>query len=184
LQHRNKANKLLETSNLSLHLGCGEVYLPGWVNIDANPRVVADVICDFQSIGTKYDAGSVSKIKMVHSISYLRLWEAQVFFKTCYRLLHTGGKFILEFPDIAKCAKIIVEHDGSDYTQYLESVRAFYAFDMEQIKCKKLYQPYAFGWSAEHIRQELLNAGFSIIDIKDGTTHGRPWRDTNVEATK
>jgi hypothetical protein len=99
-------------------------------------------------------------------------------------LLRLDGTLILEFPDIAKCAGIVTETEGKNTGQYMEAVRAFYAFDMEQIKHKDLYQPYAFGWSAEHIKEELLNMGFSKIDVKDGTEHGRPWRDTRVEATK
>lgn len=169
---------------LKLHLGCGYTYLQGWVNIDISANSVADVVCDFKYLNKLYINNSVSVIKIIHSISYLRLWETRDFFKMCFDLLKKDGCLILEFPDIVKCAKIIIENDGLDTIQYIEGIRGFYAFDLDEIEKKKKYIPYAFGWSANHIEQELIKIGFSNIKISDGNEHYREWRDTRVEATK
>ena len=120
---------------------------------------------------------------MIHSISYLNLWEANKFFNDAYDLLNIGGVLELEFPDIQKCSKIIVE--SSDDSYYIEAVRAIYAFDLDQIKNKEIYRPYAFGWSGLYMKNVLLEIGFSQIDILEPETHEkRNWRDTRIIAVK
>lgn len=171
-------------SPLRLHLGCGSDYLDGWLNIDVTEKSKADVIMDFKNIKGNFESNSVSEVLMVHSISYLRLWEARDFFSDIYSLLKTGGRFALEFPDIVKCSKVVLENEN-EIEKYLEGVRAFYAFDMGQIKRKDKYHPYAFGWSAWHISFELKRIGFTKISIMEPQTHGPLlWRDTRIEAIK
>jgi hypothetical protein len=91
----------------------------------------------------------------------------------------------MEFPDIVKCSKVIVKNDAEDLDQYIEGVRGIYAFDMDQIKKKAHFTPYAFGWSAPHLKNVLLETGFTTVRSEDPLTHGaRIWRDTRIIATK
>jgi len=166
-----------------LHLGCGSIYLKNYVNIDVSTDSVADVVSDFRDIFKLYPSNSVSEILLVHSISYLRLWEALDLFKDCFMLLKEGGQLILEFPDIEKCAYSIIE-SKNDYPKYIEAVRGIYAFDLGQIKRKESFVSYAFGWSSWHIREELSKIGYKNIICTDGDFHKHKWRDTHVEATK
>jgi len=172
------------TEPLKLHLGCGTVYLQDYVNIDVSSDSVADVISDFQNIYKLYPTNSVSEIILVHSISYLRLWEARDFFKECHQLIKEGGQLILEFPDIEKCASLLIK-SKNDYPNYIEAVRGIYAFDLGQIKKKESFYTYRFGWSAWHIKEELDKIGFSKIELLNPETHDKQlWRDTRIEATK
>jgi len=167
-----------------VNLGCGQQYLEGWVNVDSNPGVTTDLACDFRELPQYFPPGSLAVIQMIHSISYLRYWEAQDFFRGVHTLLQPKGCLILEFPDIEKCARRIRFCHG-ELGPYLEAVRAIYAFDLDQIRCRESYIPYHFGWSAWHINEELRQAGFSRIRIRQPQTHGpRFWRDTRVEAIK
>jgi len=172
------------TNPLKLHLGCGTIYLKDYVNIDVSTDSVADIVCDFRDIFKLYPINSVSEILMVHSISYLRLWEARDFLKDCFQLLKEGGCLTLEFPDLEKCASLLLQ-SNTDYTNYIEAVRGIYAFDLGQINRKEHFYTYAFGWSAWHIKKELSEIGFSFIDIESPKTHeNRIWRDTRVVAVK
>lgn len=168
---------------LKLHLGCGTVYMKDFVNIDVSSDSVADKVSDFRNIYKLYPSESVSEILMVHSISYLRFWEALDFFRDCYQLLKEGGILILEFPDIEKCATKIIQ-SKNDYPNYIEAVRGFYAFDLEQIQRKENFHTYAFGWSSWHIKEELKKIGFTKVVCTQGILHNHIWRDTHVEATK
>ena len=169
---------------LKLHLGCGSLYHKDYVNIDISSDSVADIISDFQGIYKLYQKNSVSEILMIHSISYLRLWEEIDFFKECHSLLNEGGELILEFPDIEKCSSSLIK-SKNDYPNYIESIRGIYAFDMEQIQKKESFYTYRFGWSSWHIEKELKDIGFSVVKIEDPQTHGkRIWRDTRVIAVK
>ena len=183
IYYRHLKKKRSVTEPLKLHLGCGSVYLKNYVNIDVSSDSVADVVSDFRDIYKLYPSNSVSEILLVHSISYLRLWEALDFFDVCFHLLKEGGQLVLEFPDIEKCASSIVG-SKDDYAGYIEAVRGIYAFDLEQIKRKEKFFTYAFGWSAWHMRQELLKAGFKNVVCTDGGMHEHKWRDTRAEATK
>jgi hypothetical protein len=176
--------KISQVHPIRLHLGCGTNNLDGWINIDVTDNSLADVVMDFKNIKGVFQPQSVREILMVHSISYLRLWEARDFFADTFSLLEPTGRLVLEFPDVVKCATAITRKE-IPVEEYLEAVRAFYAFDLDEIRQKKPYTPYAFGWSAWHISQELKNVGFSDVAIKDPDTHNRRiWRDTRIEAIK
>lgn len=167
-----------------LHLGCGGDYWPGYVNIDLSPNGVCDLQMDFTKIGDIYPSNSVTEVALIHSLSYLRLWQARDLFADLYRILEPGGVVVIELPDLGKCARKALECKTSK-AEYLEAVRGLYAFDMEQIKGKEMFTPYAFGWSGWHLEQELSEAGFCHIIVTDPKTHEqRLWRDTRIEAIK
>jgi len=171
------------TEPLKLHLGCGKIYLKDYINIDKSYDSVADVVSDFRNINRLFLSNSVTEILLVHSISYLRLWEGLDFFKVSFELLKQGGCLILEFPDIEKCATSLVK-SKNDYPNYIEAVRGIYAFDLNQIQKKESFHTYAFGWSAWHIKEELTKIGFKHVVCTDGILHDYRWRDTRIVATK
>lgn len=169
---------------LRLHLGCGDDYLKGWLNVDYSKNSKADIVMDFKDLKNLFSENSVQEVLMVHSISYLRFWEAIDFFSDIHRILQKNGKLTLEFPDVIKCAKSLLENDGN-VKDYLEAIRGFYAFDIEQIKKREKFITYAFGWSAWHLKHELEKIGFNQVRVCSPETHWqRLWRDTRVEAIK
>jgi hypothetical protein len=171
---------------LKLHLGCGSKNLPGYVNIDGYPGAKADLYLDFKQIGAAFSEGSVAEALMIHSISYLNLWEARELFRELHRLMEKGGLLIIESPDVSKCARKMLEAGTAKVfnPEYLEGVRGFYAFGLDHMSSKSSYTPYAFGWSDWHLRQELLEAGFRDVSITEPQTHEKGWRDLRVEARK
>jgi SAM-dependent methyltransferase len=121
---------------------------------------------------------------MIHSLSYLRLWQARDLFAECHHLLQGGGRLVIELPDAGKCMQAALDAQG-DPDRYLESIRGLYAFDLDDIARRRAYTPYAFGWSFWHLEGELKRAGFKQISFADPVTHGRRlWRDLRCEATK
>lgn len=176
---QNRINK-----NVKLNIGCGGMYMEGYINIDCNPYVKLDLYLDFRNLNSIFSPSSVSEVVMIHSISYLNLWEARDYFNKLFLLLQKGGILILEFPDVLKCSKAIIESENN-YQRYIEALRPFYAFDNDQIAKKEKYFPYNFGWSAWHLVEELRNVGFTEIQILTPETHGKlEWRDTRIEARK
>lgn len=176
--------RLKQHTPLRLHLGCGQEHWQGWINLDISVNSAADFVVDFREIKNYFEQGTIDEIAMIHSISYLRLWEARELLTDLQSILKKNGRLILEFPDIAKCAENLIRSEGN-IPEYLEALRGIYAFDMEQIARKEIFTPYAFGWSSWHLEQELSKAGFGHITISDPKTHDqRIWRDTRIEAIK
>lgn len=170
--------------HVRLHLGCGQEYWPGYINVDADPAANADLCIDFMEIAAAFRQGSVSEAVMIHSLSYLGLWEARDFFERLARVMQPGGRVVIELPDLDKCAARAHASEGQLAT-YLEALRGMYAFDMEWIENRRQFTPYAFGWSGWHLKAELETAGFRDVTILEPQTHGaRVWRDTRVEAIK
>jgi len=167
-----------------LHLGCGKDYWPGYVNVDVSSDALCDLRIDFTLIGEHYSQDSVAEVALIHSLSYLRLWQATDLLTNLYRILEPRGILVLELPDLDKCAQKALESKGN-VGAYIEAVRGLYAFDMEQIERKEMFTPYSFGWSSWHLQQELEKIGFRNITVRDPQTHGqRIWRDTRIEARK
>lgn len=172
------------SGNVRLHLGCGREYWPGYVNVDADPAATSDLCVNFTEIGAVFRDASVSEAVMIHSLSYLTLWEARDLFRSVVRLMQPGGRLIIELPDLAKCARSAIGHEGN-LDAYLEALRGVYAFDMEWMVNRRVFTPYVFGWSSWHLKLELEQAGFGTVTICDPQTHeGRLWRDTRIEAIK
>lgn len=167
---------------IRVNLGCGDDYRQGWVNVDRDPSVQVDIRANLAHVGDFLSKGSVEQIEMIHSVSYLPLWEARDLFAEARRLLRPNGSFVIETPDLRKCAAVLSSVSTND-DLYLEAVRAVYAFDLDQLRQRRRYQPYAFGWSAAHLIGELGSAGFTRVIEAAPQTHGpRPWRDVRVEA--
>ncbi|MBS0205661.1 MAG: hypothetical protein JSS49_22395 [Planctomycetes bacterium] len=155
------------------------------VNVDVDEGVSPDIHLDFIVACRRFPTGSVAHVEMCHSLGYVRLWEARELFAEVYRILCEKGTFVIELPDIGKCAAEMINTSGRDFDQYLEAVRGCYAFDIEQIAKKVQYHPYLFGWSAWHLLRELRLAGFTDAVEGPPRTHGpRFWRDVRVECTK
>jgi len=169
---------------LKLHVGCGMVKLDGWVNIDSNPACSPDCVMDLRELGEHFQPGSISEILSVHSVNYLRLWEAQDFFASCFRMLRPGGELTIETPMFDKIAREFVSR-RHDRDGEIECVRAMFAFGLDDMAVRRGYEPYRFSWTESLIKAELGAAGFSRVKIADPLTHGRmKWRDSRIVATK
>lgn len=169
---------------LRLHLGCGQDYWPGYVNIDADQTAPADVHMDFTHVAERFERNSSEEVVMIHSLGYLNLWQARELFRDVHALLVEGGTFVVETPDLAKCAAAISMHEN-DLPSYLEAARAIYGFDLQYIQRRARFRPYAFGWSWWHLQRELHEAGFAEVAVMAPQTHGPAlWRDMRIVAVK
>lgn len=74
---------------MKLHLGCGDIYLEGWVNIDAESPA-ADLQHDVTT-PLPYPDGSVDFIYSEHMIEHLTVDDGVRLLAECRRLLRQGG---------------------------------------------------------------------------------------------
>lgn len=83
---------------LKLHIGCGEVYLKDWVNIDIEGKT-ADLLHDIRK-GLPYKDNSVEFIYNEHLIEHLSKDEARKVLHEFYRVLKPGGVVRIATPDL------------------------------------------------------------------------------------
>jgi len=179
---RRNADAILEHDRL--HLGCGGEYWPGYVNVDVDPAANADLIMSFTDLPSVCAPSSISEVVMIHSLSYLRLWEAQELFEGLHLVMAQGGRVIIELPDVVKCAAAMTACPEPN-DDYIEAIRGIYAFGVDQLINREEFVTYRFGWSGAHLKKELESAGFFDVKIMDPQTHGaRTWRDVRIEATR
>lgn len=84
---------------LHLHVGCGTIYLPGFVNIDANPRQKLDLWLDVRR-GLPFRSASVDSIYSTHMIEHLYDNELRRLLQECRRVLKPGGGIRLIVPSL------------------------------------------------------------------------------------
>ncbi len=93
---------------IKLHIGCGEKYLEGYVNIDypqsehSVMKVRADVYHDIRTLS--YTDNSVDEIRSHHLFEHFERAEAVAILMRWRRWLKQGGKLVIETPDFYGCA--------------------------------------------------------------------------------
>jgi predicted SAM-dependent methyltransferase len=83
---------------LMLHIGCGDVYFDGWVNLDLDsPK--ADRHHDMHN-PLPYADQSVGFIYNEHFIEHMTVAAGLAALKECYRVLQPGGALRIATPDL------------------------------------------------------------------------------------
>jgi SAM-dependent methyltransferase len=81
---------------LKLNLGCGQKYLPGYVNCDVLPHVKADRYFDLNRFPYPFEAGGVDEIWMDNVLEHLD--DVVAVMGELHRLLRPGGRLRLRVP--------------------------------------------------------------------------------------
>jgi len=84
---------------LHLHLGCGPKYLPGFVNVDANPLRKIDLWLDVRC-GLPFAANSVSSVYSTHMLEHLYPDELEALLRECVRVLKPGAGLRIIVPSL------------------------------------------------------------------------------------
>lgn len=80
-----------------LHVGCGGVKLPGWINADINPR--AELIIFLQK-RLPFPSNYLERIYSEHVFEHLKYVDGVSFLKEAHRVLVPGGVIRIAMPDL------------------------------------------------------------------------------------
>lgn len=94
---------------IRLNLGCGANYLLGWVNIDINPQVKADIHADLK-MNLPFRNDHISEIVLSHVIEHMNYAQGKKLISEVYRVLKKGGIFRVSTPNLS----YVLNHDESD----------------------------------------------------------------------
>lgn len=167
---------------LKLHLGCGEQYLTGYVNIDfpsdhhtAQKRAVADIFGDLTALD--YPDGSIEEIRSHHVFEHFDRPAALALLTRFCRWLPLGGRLVIETPDVlGSFAQVLdpalsFEHKQAVMRHIFGSHEASWAMHYD-------------GWYAEKFVRVLSAFGFDTA-VRELVWERPPWlHNTLVVATK
>ncbi len=101
-----------------LHLGCGEVYLNGWINVDvAGGDPVPDVILDLRR-GLPLPDQCADLIFSEDVLEHLDLASGRRLLVDCHRVLRPGGVMRLVTPNLRSFAQAYLDRDEATLAWY------------------------------------------------------------------
>ncbi|MGE8106565.1 class I SAM-dependent methyltransferase [Allorhizobium sp. NPDC080224] len=92
-----------------LHLGCGNVGLPGYVNVDVMHTLGVDVVDDIRFL-KRFPSNSASQIYACHVMEHFGHEEIMPILRRWFDVLMPGGEIRISVPDIDRIVKIYSEN--------------------------------------------------------------------------
>lgn len=149
---------------VKLHLGCGNKYLNGYVNIDYPPsehtvqqNQKVDLYADI--IKLNYKENSVDEIRLHHVFEHFDRFTALALLCNWHKWLKLGGKLIIETPDL----EASIEQFKSQSYSYIEKQAVLrHVFGSHEAKWAVHWD----GWYKEKYEYVLSALGFGNISFE------------------
>lgn len=175
-----------------LHLGCGKVYLDGWLNIDLYDGSAADIKLDM-TWPLPFEDNSCELVFTEHMLEHLSAEQGAAFLQECFRVLKKGGVLRVAMPSLDKLIQRSYEGNwrDADWLSWPEFKHVSTRAEMLNMAFREWGHQWLY--DREELYRRLKDAGFETIsDCNWGTsTHadlsGRETRKDSlliVEAEK
>lgn len=157
------------SSELKLHLGCGEKYLKGYINIDFPPAEhtiitpEADIFKDIRQL--EYQESSVDEIRNHHLLEHFTRQESLKLLLQWRRWLRAGGLLVVETPDFEECAKLFLATNNLE-KQFKLARHMFGSHEAEWALHKDF-------WSKTKFKFILDKLGFNVFEIQQNRSYYR-----------
>jgi predicted SAM-dependent methyltransferase len=153
-----------------LHLGCGEKYLKGYINIDypkskhsIQKRSVADQLIDIKQL--KYSPGTIDEIRLHHVFEHFPRATACALLAAWNIWLKDGGILRIEVPDLEKMAQNITHRFVSKRRKMVAERHIFGSQEAP-------WATHFAGYTPKRITDFLDKYGFKVIRIKNNNWKG------------
>jgi predicted SAM-dependent methyltransferase len=161
-----RINQLLATTD-KLHIGCGDVKLPGFINMDFRATLATDIAADCTEINI-FPPGSLSLVYSHAFFEHLYRLDRIKNLKTVFNSLKNDGRVVyMGFPDFKVIAKAYLDKEkgliGDRFNLY--HVYRFTHGDPEHVKGWWLEQLHKSLFDTETVSELLTQAGFSYYCI-------------------
>lgn len=195
-----------------LNIGCGNVPLKGWVNVDKyyypgseaaqmdhNQASLFEQTEDSQwlygdATDLPFPDDTFDEVMIVHCLEHLDMEQGNLAIKAAHRVLKPGGTFDVELPDLLKACELMptvhITADG-DNQPWHRVMGLLYGAVGEEHGGKGQY--HLCGYTQEYLRFKLEERGFKDIKLLsvgfghgDDTEHGHgePQYDFRMQGTK
>ena len=162
---KNKVEELIQQKQpIKLHLGCGPIKLPDYLNIDGeycanDPEIIIHDISDVYPIPND----CVDEILSVHVIEHIEHWKIRGMLAEWYRILRPGGQAAVEWPDLLKACEFIVANPDSLISDDRRVLKKTINSVFGNSKYQNRAMMHAYGYSIASMSRLFTEAGFSIV---------------------
>lgn len=146
---------------IRLHLGCGQVYLEGYLNIDypldnhtVQHKSVADKFADLSTL--RYKRQSVDEVRLHHVYEHFPRHIAIGLLASWHTWLKKGGVVHIEVPDFDETASLVIDESFSERDR---KVALRHIFGSNEAFWATHYE----GWSANRLIEVMKIFGFRNI---------------------
>ena len=144
---------------MKLHLGCGIRYIDGWTNVDWSGKYKVDLVLNLEKDKLPMEDSTTEEVISSHVIEHLDRQGGHLHLSEIYRVLKTGGKLTLAFPDLVK---IIDCYEGRDTSVNFKGkdnwlVEAIFETQKDETVVHK------YGYTQKTMIELLHKIGFKII---------------------
>jgi len=144
---------------LKLHLGCGDIRLEGYNNIDCRYLSAVDQIDDIKILAS-FEENTIDVIYASHVLEHFSRWEYKEALQRWYNILKTGGTLRVAIPDFEQVVKYYLKTKNLRDVSGLLYGRQNY---------KENYHTWC--WDFNELKKDLNSIGFKDVRRYD-------WRET------
>ena len=152
---------------MKLHLGCGQVYLEGYSNIDFPPskhtvqeKSVADKNHDLLTL--RYKAETIDEVRLHHVYEHFIRPVALALVASWNTWLVKGGVLHIEVPDFDRTARVVLSRFSSDNDK---KVALRHIFGSNEADWATHYE----GWSEKRLVEVFNLMGFEVTNTIRGS---------------
>lgn len=179
------APALSEPAPIRLNLGCGDMLLPGYVNVDVAAERRGrqpDVLCDIRDLSAFPD-NHADEVMAIHVIEHFYRWEVVGLIKEWVRVLKPGGQLVLECPNLLSACEALLANPEQAAQPGQGGSRTMWCFYgdpswQDPLMCHRwLYTP-------QSLAQVMHEAGLRDLAQKAPQFKARHPRDMRVVGSK
>lgn len=151
--------KRIPDKEIRLHLGCGQIRLDGYINIDGAVSTATDTVMNVLDLDLASNA--VDEIFSSHMIEHLTHQEFETAIDNWYKILKPGGILTLRCPNFIIAIKHFAENPEPERWKYINMIFG------PTTQGSSSYNLHKNGFSVQRLSSVLAEHGFTVLKCQE-----------------
>lgn len=180
---------------MKLHLGCGQVHLDGYVNIDypltehtVQQKSVADEFHDLTDM--RYKAGTIEEVRLHHVFEHFPRTQAIALLASWHSWLEKNGRVHIEVPEFDATAEIFFNPNAASKDRHVairhifgsnEAAWAVHYDGWNEWRFRELFEVFGFKTESVLRNEYLATRNIEVIARKNQKT---PSKDKLIDTAR
>jgi len=155
---------------MKLHLGCGQSYLPGYVNIDfpleahsVQSKSVADIHANILDV--RYPANFINEIRLHHVFEHFTRPVSLALLASWHSWLHPGGILHIEVPNFHHQV-LMLSNPNVSFSEHALAIRHLFGSH------EASWAVHCEGYSPQTLQYILEQYGYRVTEIRENEWRG------------